>query len=406
MIKKVTVDSLRVGVYMQDFNVPAGHKGGIYIEPGPILRESTSKILKTWGVTEVTIDTSKGLDPDKLSKDELKRRVTGPAGPAHQRMRRRPSVPLKIERESALKVSGEAMQAVQSAFQDVMHGTVPEAGQFYEIAERMYDSIHRNSDALTLLGRIREKDTYTLQHSVSVCSYVLALCQYYGMPESQTLDMAVGALFHDIGKARIPLEVLNKPGRLTPEEIEIMKRHSIYSDKLLKEVRGIPDECMDVALHHHERYDGTGYPHGLKGDKISFAAQLTSVCDVFDALVSERCYKPGMETVMALRMIYEGSGTHFNKELAYDFIRCIGMYPVGTCVVLSDGRSGVVVESTEDVKRPVVKVLYDETKRERLPRPIKIDLSKTGGMIACYSNANTLFGVTHESQLLRKLLSM
>lgn len=405
MIKKVFVDDLRVGVYVTDFNTPIAHKGSIYIEPGPISRESTIKILKSWGVGQVDIDTSLGLDPETLPKNK-KRKVTSPAGPNNPRPRIRPSVPLKIERNAALEVSREAMRAVEYAYQDAMRGDVPEAGQFYDIAERMYDSIHRNSDALILLGRIREKDTYTLQHSVSVCTYVLAMCQYYDMSESQSLDLAVGALFHDIGKAIIPLSVLNKPGKLTAEEVQIMKRHAEYSSELLHQVQGIPQHCVDVALHHHERYDGTGYPHGLRREQISFPVQLTSVCDVFDALVSERCYKPGLETVMGLRMIYEGGGTHFNRELAYDFIRCIGMYPVGTCVVLADGRSGVVMESTEDVKRPVVKVLYDETKRERLPRPIRVDLSKTGGEIACYSNASTLFGCTHEGQLLRKLFAV
>ena len=222
------------------------------------------------------------------------------------------------------------------------------------------------------------------------------------MPDSQGLDLAVSALFHDIGKAIVPLEILNKPGKLTPDEAVIMKRHAEYSHELLAKVRGIPPECRDVALHHHERYNGTGYPHGLARAEISFAAQLASVCDVFDALVSERVYKAGMETVMGLRIIYEGSGDHFDKDLAYDFIRCIGMYPVGTCVTLADGRSGVVVSSTEDMKRPIVQVLYDETKKERLIRPVTIDLTKSENSITSYSDANK-FGFTH-AQLLRKFL--
>ena len=183
-----------------------------------------------------------------------------------------------------------------------------------------------------------------------------------------------------------------------------MKRHAEFSDKLLAKVRGIPAECRDVALHHHERYNGTGYPHGLLREEISFAAQLASVCDVFDALTSERCYKPGMETIMGLRAIYENSGQHFDKDLAYDFIRCIGMYPVGTCVVLADGRSGVVVSSTADMKRPVVQLLYDGNKQERLQRPVTIDLSNNDGDIASYSDAKH-FGFTHE-ELLRKFLQL
>lgn len=399
MIKKVSVDSLRVGVYVHDFNC-TGSSGNIYIDPGPLERESTIKILRTWGIKEVFIDTTRGLDVSRMPKTPKSRKVTGPSG--RERQRPLSSVPLKLEIQSAVRISQEAELAVHNAYQEVMAGKIPEAGQFYLVAERMYDSIHRNSDALTLLSRIREKDRYTLQHSVSVSSYVLTMCRYYEMPESQSLDMAVGALFHDIGKAMVPLEILNKPGKLEPDEAVIMKRHAELSDRLLAKVRGIPSECRDVALHHHERYNGTGYPHGLLREEISFAAQLASVCDVFDALTSERCYKPGMATIMGLRAIYENGGQHFDKDLAYDFIRCIGMYPVGTCVVLADGRSGVVVASTADMKRPVVQLLYDGKKQERLQRPVTLDLSSNEGEIASYSDAKH-FGFTHE-QLLRKFL--
>ena len=402
MIKKVRVDDLRVGVYVHDYNC-AGSSGAIYIDPGPIKRESAIRILKTWGIGEVFIDTARGLDVDRLPKSAQPRKVTAPSGA--DRPRPRPQMSLPKEMQSARDINRDAMQAIEQAYQTAKDGAVPEAGDMYKIAERMYDSIHRNSDALTLLGRIREKDTYTLQHSVSVCSYVLAMCQYYGMPEGQSLDLAVAALFHDIGKALVPLEILNKPGRLEPKEFEIMQLHARYSDELLAGVRGIPPECRDVALHHHERFNGTGYPSGLAKNEISFAAQLTSVCDVFDALVSERVYKPGMETVMALRIIYEGSGSHFDRDLAYDFIRCIGMYPVGTCVSLDDGRSGIVVGSTEDLKRPIVQVLYDENRRAPLPKPVTIDLSKSDGTITSYANANR-FGFQRERDLLSKFMSV
>lgn len=401
MIKKVRVDDLRVGVYVHDYNC-SGNSGAIYIDPGPIKRESAIRILKTWGIGEVYIDTARGLDIDRLPKNAGPRKVTAPSGA--ERPRPRPQAPLTVEMRSAQDINRDAMQTIEQAYQTAKEGSVPEAGDMYKIAERMYDSIHRNSDALTLLGRIREKDTYTLQHSVSVCSYVLTMCQYYNMPEGQSLDFAVAALFHDIGKALVPLEILNKPGRLDPKEFEIMQRHARYSDELLSDVRGIPPECRDVALHHHERFNGTGYPSGLARNQISFAAQLTSVCDVFDALVSERVYKPGMETVMALRIIYEGSGSHFDRDLAYDFIRCIGMYPVGTCVSLDDGRSGIVVGSTEDLKRPIVQVLYDENRHAPLPKPVTIDLSKSEGMITSYANANR-FGFQRERDLLNRFMT-
>ncbi len=278
---------------------------------------------------------------------------------------------------------------------------MPEVGPFYELAKQMQVSIQRNRDALSLLSRIRKKDEYTLYHSVSVSSHVLNMCHYYEIPEQQSLDIAVGALFHDIGKALVPQTILNKPGKLTEAEFNEMKRHAELSMDMLSRAKNIPLEGYDIALHHHERYDGKGYPHGLEKDRISFAAQLTSVCDVFDAVTSERCYKAGMESVLGLRIIYEGGGGHFNKELANDFIRCIGMYPVGTCVVLADGRSGVVIGSTEDMTRPIVQILYDEKKQKQLA-PFTVDLSQTNDTIASYSDTRR-FGLTY-NQLLRKFL--
>ena len=401
MIKKVRVEYLVPGVYIEDFN--CDWKGSnLYVEPGFIKNDNIIEILKSWGIDEVYIDIEKGLDVGGRKRTKPK---AGPGArsaatqPIHTT---RPEVPLKEELQSAREITRDAVRVVDEANRQVMEGKVPDVRQTYELANRMNDSLHRNRDALLLLSRIRSKDEYTLRHSVSVSSLVLNLCNYRQVSEYQTLDLAVGALFHDIGKASIPLTVLNKPARLTDEEFRLIQRHAEFSVNLLAKAKGLPLECYDIALHHHERFDGSGYPHGLKGAQISFGAKMTAVCDVFDAITSERCYKSGMDTVLGLRKIYEGSGTHFCKEIARDFIQSVGMYPVGTCVVLEDGRSGVVVGSTEDLMRPVVQVVYDERKQERI-RPQQVDLAQIGGNIASYGEPARL-GTTSKV-LLEKILS-
>lgn len=398
MIKKVNVDQLRVGIFVHDFN-SNWNGSALYIEPSYINSESTINILKNWNIHEVFIDTARGLDIDKSLFPSKISKATTPFG--LPRNLPRPSVPLKIELQSSRRITEEAIRVVQTAYHQAMDGSIPEVGPFYELAKQMQASIQRNHDALSLLSRIRQKDEYTLFHSVSVSSHVLNMCRYYEVSEHQSLDMAVGALFHDIGKALVPQTILNKPGKLTEEEFGEMKRHVELSMEMLSKTKGIPVEGYDIALHHHERYDGKGYPHGLANDQISFAAQVTSICDVFDAVTSERCYKAGMESVMGLRLIYEGGGTHFSKELTHDFIRCIGMYPVGTCVMLANGKSGVVVSSTEDMARPVIQILYDDETKERV-NPYTIDLSRTEDSIVSYSDARK-FGLTYD-QLLRRFL--
>jgi len=306
-----------------------------------------------------------------------------------------------MELQSSRKIAADAIKVMGEAYQQAQQGAMPEVGPFYDFAKQMQVSIQRNRDALSLLNRIRQKDEYTLFHSFSVSSHVLNMCHYYEIPEQQSLDIAVGALFHDIGKALVPQAILNKPGRLTEAEFNEMKRHAELSVAMLSLARNIPLEGYDIALHHHERYDGKGYPHGLEKDQISFAAQITSVCDVFDAVTSERCYKSGMEAVLGLRVIYEGGGAQFNKGLANDFIRCTGMYPVGTCIVLADGKSGVVIGSTEDMMRPIVHILYDEKNKQQIA-PFTLDLSQNGEAIVSYSDARR-FGLSYD-QLLRKFV--
>jgi len=396
MIKKVKVEHLQVGVFVHDYNCN-WNGDRLYIEPSYINNENAIDILKNWNVEHVFIDTERGLE-EKQSKVVVEN-AKFVANFGVKRDFARPSVPLKTELQSSRKIAEDAVKIVEKAYRQAIDKSIPEIGPCYDLAQRMQVSIRRNRDALSLLSRIRKKDEYTLYHSVSVSSHVLNMCHYYEIPEQQSLDIAVGALFHDIGKALVPQTILNKPGKLTEEEFNEMKRHAELSMDLLSKTKNIPLEGYDIALHHHERYDGKGYPHGLEKDRISFAAQVTSVCDVFDAVTSTRCYKAGMESVLGLRIIYEGGGTHFNKDLASDFIRCIGMYPVGTSVVLATGRSGVVIGSTEDMARPIVQILYDEKKKEKVT-PFAVDLSQTDDAIVNYSDARR-FGLTY-NQLLKK----
>lgn len=388
MIKKVKVEQLRPGIFVHDFNCD-WKTGNHILDPSKINSTKIIDILISWGIKEVYIDTDRGLD---VSEAKTSIELNSETDKALQQMAaKKPkapkNIPLREELAVAKNIKRQATTIINTAMGDAMAGKPVETEGAYGLIEEMDKSITRNRDALVLLTRIRNKDEYTLMHSISVGAYILNYCNTYKLPHQLTMNLAIGGLFHDIGKTKIPLNILNKPGKLTDEEFTEMKRHAEYSAAILKDSNNLPEEACDIALHHHERYDGNGYPHGLKGDEITFGSQLAAIADVYDALTSDRCYKKGIDRVEGLRKLYEWSEFHFNKDLTYKFIRCIGVYPIGTCVQLASERIGVVIGSTENVIQPIVRIFYDN--RKKLPMPTHdLDLSTTEDKVVKYEDGD------------------
>jgi putative nucleotidyltransferase with HDIG domain len=387
MIKKIKVEQLRPGIFVHDFNCDwAGDN--IFINQALINNEKAVKIISSWGIKEVYIDTERGLDVKRaktacevqqktdndLNKLARKRNKTVP-----------PSVPLKEEIQMGRKIKKEAVDIMRRTMASVQEGKQVDVNNTFQLVKKMEASISRNPDALVMLTRIRKKDEYTLIHSISVTSLVLTFCNFCRIPYDMTINMATGALLHDIGKLQVPVGILNKPGKLTREEFAVIKKHSEYSAEILKKTKGLPVEAFDIALHHHERYDGTGYPHGQKGDGIDFASRVTSICDVYDAITSVRCYRQSLGRVAGLRKLYEWSDYHFDKELTFKFIHSIGVYPVGTYVRMENELSGVVTDSTENMLQPVVRLFYNN--KNKTPMKIQeVDLSRLNINITGYDS--------------------
>ncbi len=386
MIKKVKTDQLRVGVFIDDLNF-SNAKGKVFLSKTLIQTEKTIQIMRVWGIDEVFIDTEKGLDikPAQSAIETRKKIDRDLLQAALMSSPQTPVVPIGEELAIAQTIKVEALNTMQRTMDVIAQGKELDNDSVFGLIEKMANSVTRNRDALPLLMRIRSKDQYTLTHSISVGSLVLAFCNFCGLAYEVTINMAVGALLHDVGKTRIPLHILNKPGKLTQQEMDIIKKHADFSADVMAYSKELPFEAFDIALHHHERHDGSGYPHGLKGDAIGFAAKLTAICDVFDAITSDRCYKTGVSELAGLKTLYELSDSHFEKELAYKFIKMIGVYPIGTCVRLDNDLIGVVTGSTNNVQQPMVRLFYDDKKR----KPIKseeLDLTKVGVNIASYED--------------------
>ncbi|MCP4040769.1 MAG: HD-GYP domain-containing protein [Gammaproteobacteria bacterium] len=376
MIKKISIKQLRPGMYVHDLNCGWMDHPFLASKFKVKNRQMIAKIAQN-GIREFYIDTSKGLDvKDASTKQEAQNEVQKQVEQiAHQEEVPTKQVPLKDELVQAKKIQHEAARVAENVMEDVRLGKQISVEAVNPVVNQMVTSVFRNKDALLSLGRIRNMDQYTFEHSVGVSVLLISFAKTLGLEQESIQEIGIGALLHDIGKIKVPDAILNKPDRLTEQEFEIIKRHAQYSRELLEETPGIPATAISIAAEHHERYDGSGYPHRLKGDEISHYGQMAAIVDVYDAMTADRVYHQGLQPAIVLRKMMEWSKFHFNAKLVQQFIQCVGIYPLGSLVRLESGRLAVVIESgTRNLLRPLVKVVYD-TKRQQHLTPRELDLS-------------------------------
>jgi len=331
-------------------------------------------------IKEVWIDTDKGLDVAvgevAVSKAESEVEVEQALNHVPDAPRQIAPVPVAVEFERATKICLQAKTAVFSMFEEARMGNTVEIGGAKQLVEEISDSVSRNPGALISLARLKTADDYTYMHSVAVCAMMIALAKRLGFDEAQTRSAGLSGLLHDLGKALTPTEVLNKPGKLTDEEFVIIKSHPLEGHQLLVASNKVDPMVMDVVLHHHEKMDGSGYPDRLKGKQISLWSRMGAVCDVYDAITSNRPYRVGWDPAEALKKMGEWTNGHLDREVFHAFVKSIGIYPIGSLVRMDSGRIGVVTEQTpKSLTAPIVKVFFS-TKSDMRIVPILLDLSK------------------------------
>jgi putative nucleotidyltransferase with HDIG domain len=268
----------------------------------------------------------------------------------------------------AAAICNKSKDAVVSMFSEARMGRAVDAAGAQSLVAEISDSVTRNPGALISLARLKTADDYTFMHSVAVCALMVALARQLKLNDEQTRLAGMAGLLHDLGKAAIPLAVLNKPGKLTDSEFDVVRNHPVEGYDMLREGGNVPDAVLDACLHHHEKIDGSGYPDKLKGDAISIIARMTAICDVYDAITSDRAYKRGWDPAESLRRMAEWTKDHFDPRLFQAFVKSIGIYPVGSLVRLSSGRIGVVTEqSPTALTTPLVKVFFSTNSDLRIP---------------------------------------
>ncbi|MHA2942764.1 HD-GYP domain-containing protein [Ralstonia mannitolilytica] len=380
MRKRIAIEDLRVGMYLDEFV-------GSWLDH-PFWRarfrvEDAAQLqrLRTSGVREVWIDTARGTDvaaaravPTAMAPP------TPPATLAGATIAPR-AITRAEEMRHAARLISKAEAAVQAMFADARMGRTVEARDALPLVEAISSSVDRHPGALTSLVRLKTKDRYTFLHSVAVCALMVALGRQLGLSDDEVRDAGLAGLLHDIGKIAIPPEVLNKPGALTAEEFRSVTTHPQAGYDILVGDSNMCEVALDVCLHHHERMDGTGYPHKLAGDGISLFARMGAICDVYDAITSDRPYKKAWGAAYAVQRMVEWRGNHLDPVVFNAFVKSVGIYPVGSLVRLRSGRLAVVMQHAPGaLLTPTVKVFFSISSGTRIA-PEVIDLAQTGDQI-------------------------
>jgi putative nucleotidyltransferase with HDIG domain len=278
------------------------------------------------------------------------------------------------ELHQAAQLCHRSREAVTSMFAEARLGHALQAERCLPLVDDITQSVYRNPGALVSLARLKTADDYSYMHSVAVCALMVALAHQMGLDDADSRDAGLAGLLHDLGKAAMPLQILNKPAKLSDREYAVIRTHPERGHRMLQEGRGASEVAMDVCLHHHERIDGRGYPHGLQGDKLSTFARMGAVCDVYDAITSNRPYKAGWDPAESIARMASWKG-QFDATVFQHFVRSLGIYPNGSLVRLASGRLAVVMEQNpQALTAPLVKAFFD-TATHRAIAPLLLDLS-------------------------------
>lgn len=416
MLKVISTQQVRKGMFIHELkgawiDHPFWHKAFVLQDASDLNK------LQSSSIKQVVIDTSKGLDvleaepitasSETAFENSAAQTVSTPIAkstleaPISLEPLKKPvkAAPARIsateEHAQATKVIKASKKAVASMFHEVRMGKAVNQAAAKQLVDDIAESVARNEGALISLVRLKNRDDYTYMHSVAVCALMVALSKQLGLSDAETKQAGMAGLLHDIGKAGIPIDVLNKPGALTDEEFKIVKEHPERGHALLVQGQVVDEVVLDVCLHHHEKVNGLGYPHKLKENEISLFAKMGAVCDVYDAITSNRPYKDGWEPGVSLQRMAQWAD-HFDDTVFKAFVKSVGIYPIGSMVKLKSGRLAVVIDqSPKSLLSPLVKIFFSTKSKSRIAVEV-IDLSKPNAQDSIVGHEDPVLWGVHD----------
>lgn len=385
VIKRIDLQQLKVGMYVT--RMDEDWAAALQVrDQGLITRQATIDLFRQHGMQECYIDTAKGEDceqgvpmdlfPEPLTRNKIQSIDAALAGnPGRNELRfpqcdddfPLPGKSFEEERDNALAVRNQALDVVSDVMRDAKMGALVNLNVVESVVLNLTETLINNQNVILSMVTMRKKDEYLLEHSMNVSVLMGVLARSLGYRDQALHDLVLGAFLHDVGKTRVPDSILHNPGKLNPDEWEEMKRHVVYGMDILGTMTNLPDLSLRVCSQHHEHMNGSGYPRGLRDQQISLAGRMGAVVDVYDAITSDRVYHKGLEPNTALKKMLEWSGDHLDRDLVYQLIRCLGVYPAGSMVQLSSGYLAVVMEvCPQRPDKPRVKLVYDCKKQQSM----------------------------------------
>lgn len=373
-MKEITIDELKPGMFVHGI---VEQRGNMKIKSqGKVTKRAIISQLRKQGILKLLIDPNKEFTPELEEQDP----TPEPEPPTNEEPAEEIEEKVAFDEEigKAKKLHDKGKSVQKRMLDAVANGLPVDLKIPEEFSEQLVGSIDRKPNALMCLTKIREKDSYLLEHSLNVAVLLANFAKYLGMEEEEIQELALAGFLHDIGKIKIPDDILHKPGRLTDFEMNIMRDHVYYGVQTLEEM-GLPEHIIRTMAEHHERLDGYGYPDGLRGDEISLYGRMIAIVDTYDAITADRVYKAGMPSQKAMKILLGDSPKMYDAELVQKFVKCVGIYPVGSLLMLDNGHIGMVTKQNEDLPtKPIVKTFYSARNKTFLP--IKDVNLKTGLM--------------------------